>query len=646
MKTLKKIKKAYYLLIGTLLVINTFSNAQEPIDLFILAGQSNAQGYKGDAAYYPADANGLDSQIQLNSTFINYGGNIDGWVPMGPQPGRYDDGHFGLEVSFCRKLKLEGLNPAMFKYTRGATSLYADWKQPGAGGYYDEMVADLIPAIAELENQGHTVNVKGFIWIQGENDASVPEQSEAYEANLTNLISDLRNNVIHDSTMPIILGVDDVNGFDVLTTQQAIAASDPNIIFTSMLGIEKADGTHLTPAGLVVHGERVFDDYKATFINGSSPSSGNLALSGTASQSSTNFNGDASLAIDDNIDGDYNNASVSHTDLETNPWWEVDLGAEYSIGDINVFGRTGRNAARLSDFTVIVYNSNDTEVYAETFTSYPDPSVTSNAGEVIGQRVRIQLNATNYLSLAEVQVMEGDGSSPVVSNFALNGAVSQSSTAYSGAASRAIDDNTNGVWTGGSVTHTSPEANPWWEVDLGSNETIDEIVVWGRTDACCANRLSNYTVSVIQSDGHVSFAQTETSNPDPSTTIDVGGALGSVVRIQLNTTNVALSLAEVQVLGTSSSARISDSALKSELSDDSQNTFLIYPNPSSDIINIKLISSKRAKMEIINHFGQIVHSSYINDGSTSIDISGFNAGFYLIKVTGESTSQIRKIIKN
>ena len=32
----------------------------EQIDLFILAGQSNAQGWMGDAAYYPAD-NGAPS---------------------------------------------------------------------------------------------------------------------------------------------------------------------------------------------------------------------------------------------------------------------------------------------------------------------------------------------------------------------------------------------------------------------------------------------------------------------------------------------------------------------------------------------------------------------------------------------------------
>jgi hypothetical protein len=44
------------------------------------------------------------------------------------------------------------------------------------------------------------------------------------------------------------------------------------------------------------------------------------------------------------------------------------------------------------------------------------------------------------------------------------------------------------------------------------------------------------------------FSRDFTDPPDPSNTIDVGGIVGSMVRVQLNGTN-ALSLAEVQVLG-------------------------------------------------------------------------------------------------
>lgn len=154
--------------------------------------------------------------------------------------------------------------------------------------------------------------------------------------------------------------------------------------------------------------------------------SDNLALSGTASQSSTAYNGVASRAIDGNTSGIYGQGSVTHTATEANPWWEVDLGAEYSIGDINIFNRVGSTNVRLSNFTVYVYDSDDEETHSESFDSYPDPSVTSNAGNVMGQRIRIELAATNALSLAEVQVMEGDGP-PVGQGLVAHWALDESS---------------------------------------------------------------------------------------------------------------------------------------------------------------------------------------------------------------------------
>jgi hypothetical protein len=35
----------------------------------------------------------------------------------------------------------------------------------------------------------------------------------------------------------------------------------------------------------------------------------------------------------------------------------------------------------------------------------------------------------------------------------------------------------------------------WWQVDLGSKKSIDQIIIYNRIDYC-ANRLSNYQVSI------------------------------------------------------------------------------------------------------------------------------------------------------
>ncbi len=137
----------------------------------------------------------------------------------------------------------------------------------------------------------------------------------------------------------------------------------------------------------------------------------NLALSGTASQSSTDGEGIAAKAIDGNGDGAYENGSVSLTTSEENPWWQVDLGANDTIGTIAIFNRTDDCCkANLSNFTVSVINSENVVTFTETFTTAPDSSIMVDAGNVIGQRVKIQINGTAPLALAEVQVFEGNKS--------------------------------------------------------------------------------------------------------------------------------------------------------------------------------------------------------------------------------------------
>ena len=240
--------------------------AQEKIDLFIWAGQSNAQGWMGDGANYPQEELELDKSILLNWTFFGLESSGGQWVAMQPQKGRFPEGHFGPEVSFSRELKKAGYNPAIFKYTKGATGLARDWKAPGEGGIYDRLVTDLKEAIHALEKQGYSVNIQGFIWIQGESDGSDDVSANAYYTNLQGLIVDLHNKVLNIPKLKIILGVDEQHEFmknrpQVVEAQKRIAEDDPDIIFTSMVGLQKADGTHLTPAGLVKHGVRIFNAF-------------------------------------------------------------------------------------------------------------------------------------------------------------------------------------------------------------------------------------------------------------------------------------------------------------------------------------------------------------------------------------------------
>ncbi len=246
----------------------SFEVLPEDIDLFILAGQSNAMGATGDAALYPTDS--IDNSIRLNYVLYQNSSSDGQWINMQPQQGVFPAGYFGPEVTFSRKLKENGYNPAIFKFTLGGTSLYGNWLAPGQGGMYDAMVVEYKKVVQKLRDQGHTVTVRGFVWIQGESDATAPQHT-LYQARLTNLINDFRVNVVKNPCLPVVLGVDEQFPSSVMGTivqaHKDIDASDNRIIFTSMLGLQKADYTHLAPSGLILHGQRIFDGYKTIVPN-------------------------------------------------------------------------------------------------------------------------------------------------------------------------------------------------------------------------------------------------------------------------------------------------------------------------------------------------------------------------------------------
>ena len=67
-------------------------------------------------------------------------------------------------------------------------------------------------------------------------------------------------------------------------------------------------------------------------------------------------------------------------------------------------------------------------------------------------------------------------------NLALNRPAKQSTTAYKGQASRAVDGNTNPDYFGASCTHTQIELGAWWEVDLGRDESLHNVQITNRAD--------------------------------------------------------------------------------------------------------------------------------------------------------------------
>ena len=163
---------------------------------------------------------------------------------------------------------------------------------------------------------------------------------------------------------------------------------------------------------------------------------------------------------------------------------------------------------------------------------------------------------------------------------------SQSTTAFGGDAARAIDGNTNGNWAGNSVTHTDPlDVAPFWQVDLGSAQSIDAITLYNRTD-CCGGRLSNFTV-LAGNDASFTTSLYSSGNilnqPTSPFTLSGVGVTAQYIRVRLDglgdTGETTLSLAEVEVLG-AAAFNYTNLALGSTAS---QSSTLANPaNPTAD----------------------------------------------------------------
>ncbi|HUU92935.1 MAG TPA: PA14 domain-containing protein, partial [Phycisphaerae bacterium] len=129
-------------------------------------------------------------------------------------------------------------------------------------------------------------------------------------------------------------------------------------------------------------------------------------------------------------------------------------------------------------------------------------AVRGGAAPLVGAMyVKVLQNLNEPLNMAEVQVFE-TGTGDNVALDITGSVASQSSTGSGGLAPRAIDGNTSGVWTDGSVQHTTAGVGEWWQVQLASAADLDAVHVWGRTDVGCFHRQDDFNL-IISDDADI-----------------------------------------------------------------------------------------------------------------------------------------------
>ncbi|TDH11324.1 hypothetical protein EPR50_G00059790 [Perca flavescens] len=210
----------------------------------------------------------------------------------------------------------------------------------------------------------------------------------------------------------------------------------------------------------------------------------NVALRGKATQSDRYEHplGAAYNAIDGNRESDYWAGSCTHTDVQTNPWWRVDLLESYIVTSIIITNRGDGFPERLNGAEIHIGNS-----LQDNGAANPVVGVISHipAGRslnmtftrrVEGRHVTVVLpGLKRILTLCEVEVY--GYRAPTGENLALQGKATQSSQHSTGTAYNAIDGNRASVWTQASCAHTVQELNPWWRLDLGKTHRVFSVTI-------------------------------------------------------------------------------------------------------------------------------------------------------------------------
>ncbi|MCF8465376.1 MAG: T9SS type A sorting domain-containing protein [Flavobacteriales bacterium] len=74
----------------------------------------------------------------------------------------------------------------------------------------------------------------------------------------------------------------------------------------------------------------------------------------------------------------------------------------------------------------------------------------------------------------------------------------------------------------------------------------------------------------------------------------------------------------------------------------------VYPNPATDILNVKSVTRKAANIEILDVTGKQVKHATVGAGSATVDLSGFVPGMYLyqIKTLEQQVVRTGKLLVN
>jgi len=249
------------------------------IDVFLLAGQSNMGGRAS------ADALSETLRAPYDAVLINWindinfgeGDSSNGWLSLRPQhsPG-LGYSHFGPEISLGRRLHQALKKPkiAFVKFALGSTNLHTNWNPSNTNddGYFHRgFLPHYKKSVELLVEQGYTVKIKGFFWMQGESDGGGNSQVvSSYKQNLSDLIHHVRN-LVGEPELPVVLGKINWKKAKkqsvINAAMETVAKEGKNITWVDTSDLTKLPDDHFDGPALVSLGERMAESFIKTTEN-------------------------------------------------------------------------------------------------------------------------------------------------------------------------------------------------------------------------------------------------------------------------------------------------------------------------------------------------------------------------------------------
>ncbi|MFC4991272.1 GDSL-type esterase/lipase family protein [Rubritalea tangerina] len=238
--------------------------------VILLTGDSNALGMtaSGENDTSPG-SDPADQSIQFfwnnrASATTTIGTSSDGLTSLQSQQGNFilnNTTHWGPEIQMGRTLYRAGVkNAAIIKVTSAEPLGNSAWIKGGAAGYmYSQLIDSVTAATTTLTQQGHTYEICGLIYQQGENDS--PTEAPTAGTRIMELIANLRADLPNASAIHTVISGAATNNSvaDTLHSQHiAIAAANAEVSFVSNLDLNAYlyNGIHTNKDAKLVTGER------------------------------------------------------------------------------------------------------------------------------------------------------------------------------------------------------------------------------------------------------------------------------------------------------------------------------------------------------------------------------------------------------